>query len=391
MDNKKKTRLFVRVLCALLCVIMILSFILPAAYATEIEENEPPFLNGEGFEYIENEGEWYLNVTEDKPVVRLTNVPESFTRDNLPVLIANVDTFEVHILNLLEIYGYAAMLDIEEGYYLVVANNYCWADKNDEHWAINDAQTLYFHYGESETFDAHKYDLNFEQEDNIIDLPLTLYTKDNLPVVRASGAFHLEEMDAIYPLDELHNMDEIVARMQHIDIMQSLELGYTVYVDGYVPNSPEYYTSNTNQTSSVGDTPSTPNLDNLAAAGAQPPAETETNSDDNTSTTPNTEAPIATPEMQETKPLPEVEIQNPSGEQPTDEKQNPIEMVGDKVGIDTSVPTFKESIMGLLDGIWVYILLLAVVGGIYFYIQKKKIEVVQEREETDRYDDSRIE
>ena len=160
MDNKKKTRWFVRALCALLAIIMILSFVLPAAYATEIEENEAPFLNGEGFEYIENEGEWYLNVTGDKPVVRLINVPDSFTRDNLPVLIANVDTFEVHIVNLLEIYGYTAQLDIEEGYYLVVANNYCWADKNNDQWVINNANTVYFHYGETDSFDANMFILS---------------------------------------------------------------------------------------------------------------------------------------------------------------------------------------------------------------------------------------
>ena len=388
MDNKKKTRLFVRILCAILAVIMTLSIVLPVAYATEVEsETEAPYLNGDGFEYVENDGEWYLNATGDKPVVRLTNIPEAFVRDNMPVLIANVDTFKVHIVNLLEVYGYAAALDIEEGYYLVATSNYCWADTNDNKWVINDAQTMYFYYGDTENFDSKKYNLDFVAEDNIVALPLTQYTENVLPVVRARGTFHFEDMDTVYPLDELHNIDEIIARAEHIDLEKSLLTGSPVYVDGYVPNSS---VPNTSETSSS-ENPSEGNLDDLASAGAIPPSGTEETENNNVETTPNSDTPIATPEIQETKPLPDVEIENPSDGTPSEDKRDPIEIVGDKIGVDTRPSTPKEAFANLFDGIWIYLVLIAIFGGIYLYMQKKKVDMHEERIENDSYDDSRIE
>ena len=50
MNKNKKTRLFVRILCGILAVIMTLSIVVPMAYATEIE-NKAPYVNGEGFEF----------------------------------------------------------------------------------------------------------------------------------------------------------------------------------------------------------------------------------------------------------------------------------------------------------------------------------------------------
>ena len=255
MDKNKKTRLFVRILCAILAVIMTLSIVVPMAYATEIEE-EAPYVGGDGFEYVYTDGEWYLNVTGDHPVVRLTNVPDAYVRDNMPVLIANIDTFEVYIVNLLDVRGYVDSLPIEEGYYLVYTNNYTWADKDGNKWAINNTDTIYFYYGDPANMDAHKYDLDFVAEDNIIELPMTLANDSGLYTVPANGVFHFDAMDSAYPVYEIYNYDEIIARMENIDLAKSLDAGYTIYVDGYTPNNPEYYSSNTGSNNSTpGNTP----------------------------------------------------------------------------------------------------------------------------------------
>lgn len=387
MDKNKKTKLFVRILCAILAVVMTLSIILPVAYAAELD-NGAPYYNGDGFEYIEQDGEWYLNLTSEKPVVRLTNVPESFTRDNMPVLIANVDTFEVHIVNLLEIYGYAAALDIAEGYYLVVTNNYAWADENNNKWALNNAQMMYFYYGDTTNFDMNKYDLQFYSEDEIIDLPLTPYTLDDMPIVKANGVFHFDETDSMYPLDEIHNVDEIIARVEHIDLAASLEEGHPVYMDGYTPNDPSYYAPNTSEVG--GENPSTtPNLDNLATGSA--PTQGTDNLGASDPNTPTDDVPVAQPELQETKPLPEVESQQPDDGTAEDSKKNPIEMVGDKLGIESERDDAKTAFVKLWQGSWFYLILIAVVGFIYYRMLQKKEEIDAERIEIDKYDDSCIE
>ena len=389
MDNKKKTRLFVRVLCAILAVIMTLSIVLPMAYATEVEI-EPPYINGEGFEYIEQDGEWYLNVTGEAPVVRLTNVPENFGRDNLPIVVANMDTFDVYNLNLLEVTGYVASADLKEGHYVVVSDNYSWLDESDRKWAINDGRAMYFYYGDSVNFDSTKYGLSIFEEDNIIELPLVAYS-GTLPAIEAHRTFHLDEMERAYPLDKIFNVDEIIARVENIDLEKSLELGMPVYMNGYTPNDPSYYTNSGSTTNDS--TTLTPDiLGNLSAAGAIPPVNMSTGTQGNGNEGDTSDVPVANPEIIETKPLPEVEIKEPSATQPdTTDRKNPIEIVGDKIGLETELPTFGEAIKELFSGLWVYALLLLGFGGAYFYLRMKKQQEFSDRAESDFYDETRIE
>ena len=389
MDKNKKTRLFVRILCGILAVIMTLSVIVPIAYATEVEDS--PYVGGDGFEYVYTDGDWYLNVTGEYPVVRLTNVPDAYIRDNMPVLIANIDTFEVYVVNLLDVRGYVDVLPIKEGYYLVYTNNYTWADKNGDKWAINNTDTIYFYYGDPANMDAHKYDLDFIAEDNIIELPMTLANDSGLYTVPANGVFHFDAMDSAYPLYEIYNYDEIIARMEHIDLAQSLEAGYTIYVDGYTPNTSENYSPSNNANITVpgqitvpGGQNNAPTVDYLSSSnGTTAPGD---NSD-------LPDIPIAVPEIQETTPLPEVEIVDKNNP-PTSETKpaiDPIELVADKVGLDIQPVSFKAALLGILDGLWIYVLLLAICGAAYYKLKKKDYVISEERTENDFYDDTRIE
>ncbi len=285
MNKKKKTRILIRILCGILAVIMTLSVVMPAVYAAEIDEsavNTAPYRDGEGFEYIEMDGEWYLNATSENPVFRLTNVSDSFTRDNLPILIANLDTYEVQVLNLLGITGYAASAQLKEGYYLIYTGNYAWEDDQGTPWALNNGYSIYFYVGDLANYDATKYDLDYViPENHIIDIPLIRYTDTHMTAIKSTTVFHLTGQDAIYPVNEIYNWDEILTRMEHIDLEATLEEGQVIYRDGYTPNSlPATDESDANNQ------PNNNNLGELAAAAAP-----------DSVVVPTDEIPIAQPEV----------------------------------------------------------------------------------------------
>lgn len=391
MDKNKKTKLFVRVLCAILALIMTLGVILPVAYAAEVES---PYMNGDGFEYVEMDGEWYLNPTTENPVMRLSNVPDTMTRGNLPIVICNIETFKVYSANLLNVYGYVSMAEIPEGYYFIIANNYAWEDDMGYPWVINNAETYYFYHGDTANFEQGKYDLTYAICDGVLDIPMTRYNGSDIPAIKSNATFHLDEADKLYPLDELHNLDELMNRMEHLDLEASLETGHPVYTDDYVPNSDPAYVAPDNITVSGSEAPGVSNLGNLASAGAI------------TNTSNTEEAPAAQPDIivnnpsvtapssgvtaedlpVETKPAPETETQP---ENVLDVLTGALET---ETGINvTSKETTKDYVKSILIKTVIYGVVFAAVAVAYIFIKQKNMREQDLQHEFDLYDDSRLE
>lgn len=372
---------------------MTLSIILPVAYADEVEQTSP-YLNGEGFEYIEQDGQWFLNATSEAPVFHLTNVSQTFSRDNLPILIANLDTFEVYTLNLLQVYGYAGSLELKEGYYVITTNNYAWEDEAGIPWVLNSAESFYFYYGDNSAFEQGKYGLTFLTSDDIFSIPLTQNTNDTIPAIKANKTFHFDEEDSIYPLDELHNMDELITRMQHIDLAASLESGEIVYMDGYTPNSTPVEDNNANPN----------NLGELAAQGGSHIVDTS-----NTVELPA--LPDAQPEII-TQPQPEesqsqvntnaansetgssLSSANTEPSQSILEKEadEAVHKIYDALGVEEiSEENPQKLSIGLVIRNIIMVALLALVVFLYIREKKKNEEKLEETLEYDKYSEGHIE
>lgn len=403
MNNKnKKTRLFVRILCAILAVIMTLSIVVPVVYATEVDTSTTaPFKNGDGFEYVEINGEWCLNVTTDNPIIRITNIAPSFTRDNLPILVANLDTFEVHTVNLLEMTGYVASVELPEGYYVIPTNNYYWGDTDSGKWALNNTRSVYFYHGNPENFQQDKYGLTYQLSTDIIDIPLVQRIDDSLRTIPARQTYHLTGQDAIYPLDELHNWDELQIRMEHLDLEATLEQGHAVYTDGYTPNSiPTTDTTGTtdNVTPPSADTEGgADTLGDLAASGGL-------NVTDNPNAMP--EIPVAQPEIIVQPPVDNSTTQNPelppvvtepnySGAQEQSKleqgAEDALNTVYDKLGLVKDEETQrKEKIAQIIRNV-ILILLIAAVFVAYVVYKKRSSEQLIETLENNKYFDGHIE
>lgn len=405
MDKKRK--LFVRVLCLILALIMTLGVVVQVAFASEIE-NASPYQIKEGFEYVEQNGDWVVTPTGDKPVLQLTNVPDSFTRDNVPVLLANLSTYKVQVINLLEMYGYADVLDIEDGYYLLYTNSYCFEDENGEGWLLNGANTYYFYTGDMNNYDANKYDLSYITSDGVLGLPLEKDTKNTLPRVKSSRIFHLDDEDTIYPLDELHNWDELQDRMEHIDLEATLEEGHPVYMDGYEPNSIDH--SNDPQTSgdssnagtsgeSAANDGTNTNLGELASQGNQGSNIASNGSGEEVDMPlPEEDVPIANPSIITTTPADKPAENSSTETTPATEGGTLNDAIEDAVygvlgniGIEKEEPkTTGETLLEMLKNSWLYLVLLVVCVVLYYREKTKNEDKTQERIENDKYDDSCI-
>lgn len=404
MDNKKnKTKWLVRILCAFLAIIMTLSVVLPVVYAAEIEQ---PYMNGEGFEYVEMDGEWCLNATSDNPVFRLTNQDDSFTRDNVPIVICNVDNYQVHSLNLLELNGYAASGAIKPGYYFVIANNYAWADNVGRAWVINEGKTFYFYFGEKDAFQQGKYDLTYVAFDKIVDIPMTIYTENNLHVVGSKETFHLDESDKVYPMDELHNWDELMDRLENLDLEASLDTGHPVYADGYQPNTitganmetdpdsvEQVIIDQLNSLSQMVAPPSTATTQNTTPV-VEPANNNSSDStilsglnitmtsDVNTSNVPSN---VATNETQP-------EQKDESSNKVPNALELAQDAVEEKTGFALSpTQTTKDIVVKMLKSVVIFGVIFAIVFIIYIKMKKQDAESRNMSQEFDFYDDSRIE
>lgn len=407
MDKNKKTRFLVRILCGILAVIMTLSVIMPVVYATEIDEsvvNSAPYRNGDGFEYIEMDGEWCLNATSENPVFRLVNVDEAFTRDNFPLIICNIDTYEVIDLNLLEIFGYASSTELKEGYYFAVANNYCWEDENDNTWAINGGETFYFYYGNVNNFQENKYGLNYVVFNNrIIDIPLMPYVGTSLPRISHRQTFHIDVADKVYPIDELHNIDEMLERLEYLDLDASLESGHPVYQEGYETN----VTTGANMDGNISDAPNVDLSELAQSTGASSVTPNLLPSYTSDTTTGNSDAPIAQPEVIVTTPATPSTTPNSQppmvgteGQGTTSEEQKEIpnaldvatDILKDKTGIEIEKPpTVKESLLSLLKSTLLFGALFAIAFFAYIKLKQKQEFAREESLEYDKYDEGRIE
>ena len=377
---------------------MTLSMVVPMAYATEIE-NKAPYVNGEGFEYIEVDGEWYLNSTTENPVVRLINVDSAFDRDNFPILICNIDTYETFPMNLLEMNGYALSQELKEGYYLVVGNNYAWADAVGHAWAINGGGTFYFYYGDKANFKDNKYDLTYAVYDDIIDIPLTPYTGDALSVIPYHQTFHLTQEDKIYPLDELHNTTEILERLQNLDLEASLENGHPTYYEGYQPNSVTGANLD-EENAAFGYT--WEDLANLTATTSPVTNPTYVA----TTTPPNQNVPVAQPEVivspessDSNTNTQNNNVSNTPAEETTttpDVAPTPLEILSNKLEENTGfelngTPSIGESLWNLTKSAIFFAILFGIVVFIYIRIKTKREMEEYESLESDLYDESRIE
>ena len=413
MDKNKKTRLFVRILCAILAVIMTLSIILPVAYADEIDA-EAPYVNQDGFQYVEENGEWFLQATTENPVFRLTNVPITFTRANLPVLIANLDTYEVQIINLLKMTGYAVSADLDEGYYVIYTNNYAWEDEQHTPWALNNGFSIYFYHGDIANFEKDKYGLNYVvAENNIFDIPLNKYTENRLPAIQNNRTFHLEDEDAIYPLSEIYNWDEILTRMEYIDLEATLELGKAVYRDGYVPNSIPATDEESETT-----TPSNNEvLGELAAGGAVTSDDSVTlDNPVNNESTPADDIPVAQPEIITPPPADDIPVEDAlvsnesnngtDGTLSTDNTDTPevgkseleqsaeqlLNQAYDILGVgEKDEATRRREAIGAWIRNGLIVAAIVVVTILYFKEKQKNQEAVEESLENNKYFDGHIE
>lgn len=197
----KKKRLMIRIVCGLLCLVMILGCIVPYVQAAEISqdaidqlyeagigigqelesENEPE-VNIEpemptstlpaGFEYSYENGYWEIIKTEgfDEVGFMLDGVPDTFDQPSVTFFIGNIETKKVVPVTVNHLDGYVASVALDAGYYVLFSNDYVWSDKDGNTFSVNNNSFFYFCVGD---VDNAKYSNDFYAEESIFNIKLT--------------------------------------------------------------------------------------------------------------------------------------------------------------------------------------------------------------------------
>ena len=198
MNNKKK-KLFVRILCGLLVVIMTLGLIVPYVFASEIEDevailsgvvdenNEEDISSDQEESYDVISTPWqpegapeelppagYLNVrrpdgtwgiqkmkASDESAFVISGLPENYDCNSVTLFIANLETQVVLTLNLEKEDRYVNKILLADGYYVIFSNNFSFCNTNGVGYSIRGGENLYFYVGDVNEFDAEKYPVDF--------------------------------------------------------------------------------------------------------------------------------------------------------------------------------------------------------------------------------------
>lgn len=393
--SDKKRKLFVRITCFVLALIMLLGFVIQVAFAEDC-----PYTALDGFEFTETADGWKPVKTGDKTVISLTNIPDDFSQDLISLLWANLETNEVGVVEFLKYNGYTATLDIPDGYYLIYNNDNCWADDNGRPYAVNAFETVYFYQGDLTKFQPGYFDLDYITADNVIFMPLTLNEdRPGYTPVGANEVYHRKQDGLQYPFDEIYNWDILVERAYTIDYDKSAEEGRIVYLDeteseenSFVPVQQNIVRDNENiaTNNSSTNTHSVVTNGNLSQSGngltfiSDEPQSNITSS--NNSSPDDSENNTAT--------TPTKNQDDKSENENKDLVEEFFVAIDDKTGLNLSKE--EESPMDSLKQIFSLRSLLYIVVFIilfYFYLKEKNknAKMLKEQLENDKYDDTRIE
>ena len=156
---KNKTRVITRIIACLLALIIALGLIIPAVSAATPLPGEPTGSAPSGFEFVQKEdGSWEVVKYQDNtaPAVMLYGQPEIFDTIAVTVFIGNLVTGEVKTCTLAQYQAYIHSLELENGYYVIYADEYAWSDRDGDTYSVLPDQGLYFYVGES-GFDANLF------------------------------------------------------------------------------------------------------------------------------------------------------------------------------------------------------------------------------------------
>lgn len=381
--NDKKKKLFVRVLCFILALIMVMGLVIQVAFA----EEGCPYEALDGFEFVSNGDGWDVVKTSDKPVIRLSNVPEDFVNPDVTVLVANLDTNVTQVVHLFPFNGYTTTLDIDDGYYLIYTNEVAWKSTSNNVYAVNNHDTVYFYYGDSALYDSTKYQLPYILTDNVIDLPMVAYNGElNMSVIEPTATYHRTPEESGYPLGEVYNWDILADLAVNMDWEKFLETGEIVLLketDVALSNDLVQYIQknpyvNESIPEAISNFKETNGLTNTSLEGTTAESANGLNIE-----TAKPEEIIITPE---TKPA---ETTTP---QQNDIIHDTLNEISENVGLgEITYKTPGQILLSSLKSSWFLIVLLFAAGGGYLFIKNKNEKALQEQLENDMYDDGHIE
>lgn len=393
--NKKK-KLFVRIICLILALIMVMGLVVQVAFATE---GPCPYESNEGFSYIATEDGWAIQQEGENPVLKISNVPEDFPHLYMSVLVANIETNHTQEILLFRDNGYAATLELEDGYYLIYTCLRGFKDNDGAKYVINNMQTAYFYHGDWNVFEE-KYDLNYIDGNGIIDLKLDIMPADyNTTMVGPNATYHLTAEEKLYPMDEIYNWDILASIVENIDVDALLEEGKLVYLestDAPISKSEEELLLDFIQNNPIAST--------VIAGVIKTPTREDLNLDFQYTSDMSPVVGATQEDVEDVldevieQPV-EIPVETPVETTPTPEKETEgglsydslVGKVEDKTGIDLSPD--KTAGQNLLDAIidsWFLLLALLGFGIAYFVVKRKNQLALETQLEDDRYDDGYI-
>ena len=136
----KKKKQLARIIAAFLTFVILLGLIIPAVSATTMPQNEST-----------NKGRI--------KTIQLYDLPENFNVEVITAFVGNIETHEVITVDILASNGYEADVELDDGYYIVYANNYSWCDAHNMSYTMNNGAYTYWYTGSS--YKQEKYGIDF--------------------------------------------------------------------------------------------------------------------------------------------------------------------------------------------------------------------------------------
>lgn len=230
---KKKTKLILmRIFACVLVLILALGIIAPVvASATEmkpgvnanqgtaampqVEENTngdgdgapsaPPMTKPDkavsaGFEYVKVGDAWVVQKAagNTEAAIIIDGMPdEGFDNAYITLFIGNMETKEIKTVELMNDYSFTKSVALEDGYYVIFANKYAFANSKNNAYAINGGEFKYFHIGAD--FDNKKFPVSFtDANTGLIHLSLKA-APDGYETVQYNQRISLSAADLVFP------------------------------------------------------------------------------------------------------------------------------------------------------------------------------------------------
>jgi hypothetical protein len=216
-----KGKLIVRIISGLLVLIMVLGLIIPYVYATEIEDGSenvgteenipeddqsenifPEYNLPDGFEYIEVDGGWDIKKTSDDGVSALwITRPLTFDTNTVTVFVCNLETEEVKYYDFHKSFNYIGSMYLEDGYYVLYANEFAWADANGLAHSFNGGEYFYFYVGNN--YDDEKYNVEFYHDGGIMHVPMIEEAPADYQIVEYQSTLTIDDSVLKCPEDAM--------------------------------------------------------------------------------------------------------------------------------------------------------------------------------------------